>query len=151
MNNNPRVPEAAFEFRHRLPVQLRINDIDFLGHLNNIVYLSLFDLGKARYFEEIMGGPISADNASLVIVNINIDFFAATFFDEPVEVWTAIASVGDRSVKLEQRLVNSATGEVKSICRTVMAGFDPKTNQGAPLNEEWVEKAAGFEGRRLRG
>ena len=38
-------------FRHTLPLQLRFNDIDLLGHVNNSVYFSFYDLGKARYFE----------------------------------------------------------------------------------------------------
>lgn len=37
---------------HKLKVQLRFNDIDILGHLNNTVYFSLYDLGKARYMED---------------------------------------------------------------------------------------------------
>ena len=33
-------------FRHTLPLQLRFNDIDLLGHVNNSVYFSFYDLGK---------------------------------------------------------------------------------------------------------
>ena len=32
-------------FRHTLPLQLRFNDIDLLGHVNNSVYFSFYDLG----------------------------------------------------------------------------------------------------------
>ena len=41
------------DFHHSIPVQIRFNDIDMLGHVNNTVYFSFFDLGKARYFEEV--------------------------------------------------------------------------------------------------
>ena len=40
-------------FKHTLPVQLRFNDIDALGHVNNSIYFTFYDLGKARYFEEV--------------------------------------------------------------------------------------------------
>ena len=33
-------------FRHTLPLQLRFNDIDLLGHVNNSVYFSFYDAGK---------------------------------------------------------------------------------------------------------
>ena len=49
MSKNPRTPEVEFEFRHRQPVQIRFNDIDIFGHLNNSVYLQFMDLGKAEY------------------------------------------------------------------------------------------------------
>ena len=46
-------------FRHTLPLQLRFNDIDLLGHVNNSVYFSFYDLGKARYFETVKAQPIA--------------------------------------------------------------------------------------------
>ena len=33
-------------FRHSITVQLRFNDFDMLGHLNNSMYFSYFDIGK---------------------------------------------------------------------------------------------------------
>lgn len=34
------------EFHHSLPIQLRFNDVDKFGHVNNTVYFSFYDLGK---------------------------------------------------------------------------------------------------------
>ena len=59
MADNNKKPKHGIEittpFRHSIPVQLRFNDIDILGHLNNSVYFTLFDLGKTRYFEAVHG------------------------------------------------------------------------------------------------
>ena len=33
-------------FHHTLPIQLRFNDVDKFGHVNNTVYFSFYDLGK---------------------------------------------------------------------------------------------------------
>ena len=40
-------------FHHTLPLQLRFNDVDLLGHVNNSVYFAFYDLGKSRYFEAV--------------------------------------------------------------------------------------------------
>ena len=69
--SNSRVPEAKFEFHHRQPVQLRFNDIDMLGHLNNSVYIQLMDLGKANYFHQFIDGRLDHDNIAIVVANIN--------------------------------------------------------------------------------
>ena len=37
----PIISEPEYEFRHRLPVQMRFSDTDMLGHVNNSVYLQL--------------------------------------------------------------------------------------------------------------
>ena len=37
-------------FHHALPIQLRFNDVDKFGHVNNTVYFSFYDLGKTEIF-----------------------------------------------------------------------------------------------------
>ena len=36
------------KFKHSVPVQLRFNDADALGHVNNSVYFTFYDLGKTE-------------------------------------------------------------------------------------------------------
>lgn len=129
------VPAPTIEFVHRTPVQLRFRDIDMFGHVNNNVYLELMDVAKASFYAEIHGGHLTPANIGLLVVNVNCDFFEPTTLEEPLEILTGILKVSERSVKLEQRVVNPATGAVKVVCRTVLAGFDPKTNSGAPVPE----------------
>ena len=59
-------------FRHTLPLQLRFNDIDLLGHVNNSVYFSFYDLGKARYFETVKAQNIDWKKAGLKRTRIRI-------------------------------------------------------------------------------
>ena len=46
------------KFKHSVPVQLRFNDADALGHVNNSVYFTFYDLGKTEYFKAVRGGEI---------------------------------------------------------------------------------------------
>ena len=41
--------EEEIKFNHTLPIQLRFNDVDKFGHVNNTVYFSFYDLGKTEY------------------------------------------------------------------------------------------------------
>lgn len=145
-STNPRVPEVTGPYRHYLPLQIRFTDIDMLGHLNNAIFVNFFDLGKTAYFSHILGGPLEWDKISLVIVNIECSFFAPVYFTDKIEVFTKTTSVGERSVKVDQRIVNMETGETHAWCRTVMAGFDVKNRCGAPVDEEWRRLLSEFEG-----
>lgn len=147
---NLKVPAPQFEFYHSMPLQIRFNDIDMLGHLNNSVYLSFIDLAKAEYFTEVTGLKVTAGRINVVIVNINCDFFSPSYFNEPLAVATAVVSVSKRSFKMEQRVYNSETGDVKCISRTVLAGFDPETATGAEIPEEYIRKFEEFERRPMR-
>ena len=105
-SSNPRVPEAVHPFRHCLPVQMRFSDIDMLGHLNNNVYLIFMDLAKIEYFGAINGKPVTANELCMVVANINCDFVAPSFLGNALEVWTQVTHIGEKSVKLEQRIVD---------------------------------------------
>lgn len=136
-------------FLHIVPVQMRFNDIDVLGHLNNSVYFSFFDLGKTSYFSKVRGENVDWMKADIVIANINCDFLAQTFFHEPIEVRTQTIKMGEKSIVLAQQVCNSDTGEVKAQCLCVMVSFDITTGKSKPLSENWRSALQRFEGRSL--
>lgn len=150
-SDGERVPKTDYPFRHCLPVQTRFSDIDVLGHLNNNVYLTFMDLAKIDYFTAIDPSiNNSLQNIDMVVVHIDCDFIAPSYFGEQLEVWTAVTRIGARSVTLEQRIINASTGQTKCVGRTVMAGFDPATAKGMPINPRWADAAERFEDRTLR-
>lgn len=148
-SSNPRVPVPEFPFRHEVPLQIRFNDIDLLGHLNNAVYIQFFDLGKSRYFQDVMPEGVDWRHINIVVANINCDFFAPTYITEPIAVLTTITHMGEKSFALEQRIVNSDNGEVKCIAKTIMVGFDMTTGKSAPIDPKWVEALEIYEQRKL--
>lgn len=136
-------------FRHSIPVQMRFNDVDVLGHVNNSVYFTYYDLGKSTYFTTVRKGEIDWMRPDLVIANVNCNFYSPMYFGEPVSVVTRVESVREKSFKMHQRLVNVVTKEVKSECVTVMVAFDPETQASARLPEKWVKSICEYEGRNV--
>lgn len=149
MSENSRIPEAKYPFRHKLELQLRFTDVDMFGHVNNSVYLQYCDLGKLRYFNDALGGDFLNSELQVVVVNINCDFHAPSFLQEHLEVWTAIEAIGEKSLTLEQRIVNPDTDEVKFIAKTVMVGFDPKTMKSTEIPSGPRKAFEEFEQRKL--
>lgn len=142
---NPKVPPLAHPFRVMTPVQTRFNDIDILGHINNAVYFQFLDLGKIEYFKTVLPDKFNLNNIYVVIVNVNCNFFSPGFLEEELAVYTACIRISRRSLTLEQRIINTRTGDVKCVAETVMAGFDPATNKGLELDNEWADEMAEFE------
>ena len=148
-STNPRVPQATQPFRHVTPIQIRFNDIDVIGHINNNAYLEYMDLGKTAYFNAVKPELVNWKHINVVIVNINCDFFSPGYINEPIAVLTTVTSISQRSLKLEQRIINIETGDVKCVGHTVMAGFDPVTAQGAEIDAEWVKSICAYEEKEL--
>ncbi|MEG1617844.1 MAG: thioesterase family protein [Bacteroidales bacterium] len=132
-------------FRNRLPIQLRFNDIDVVGHVNNAVYLNFFDLGKTAYFEAVKGGHIDWSETDFVIRHIEADYQVPTFYRDQIEVDTAVVKIGTKSIQLEQRIIDTKNNVVKCVCKTVMVGFDKDTNTAKPICDYWKDAIRAYE------
>ncbi|MCH5230495.1 MAG: acyl-CoA thioesterase [Muribaculaceae bacterium] len=137
---NPHELPSPEIFANRLPIQLRFSDVDVVGHVNNIVYLQYYDTGKAAFMTELLGRSISWQEVDTVVANVDCAFIAPILWGENIEVLTTCVGIHDKSFRLLQMLRNSDSGEVKSLCETVMVSFDPHTQKSAPLRDEWREK-----------
>lgn len=135
----------SINFNHITPIQLRFNDFDALGHVNNSIYLSFYDLGKTEYFNLVLPGVNVSNDVGVVIADIHVSFLLPVFPGEHVAVETAVVEIGNKSFKLFQQLIDTVTNEVKCVCHTVMVCFDAKTNSTRPVSDEWRNAIANFE------
>lgn len=148
MNPKDIIPDLSL-FKHSTPLQIRFNDIDILGHVNNTVYFSFYDTGKAHYFQSVRKGTMDWRKVDTVIANVNCSFISPTLFGDDIEVLTRCLSVHDKSFRVEQAIRSRKTGEVKSVCETVMVSFDPVTAKAAPMPDHWRLSLNEYEGREL--
>ena len=134
-------------YKHSVPVQLRFNDTNALGHVNNSVYLSFYDLGKTAYFEAVQKGKMIQKDVDIVVAHIDVDFISPVFLSDEIAVQTRVESIGNKSFSLKQRIVDLNSGQEKCICRTVMVGFDFQNNCTKPISEKWRHSIEEYEER----
>ena len=132
---------------HKIKAQLRFNDIDMLGHLNNTVYFSLYDLGKARYMEEVGLRAHGPEPPASVIADVHCSYLKPVHYGDDIFILTRCSEIGDKSFRLEQEMVDDQ-GEVRSRCSTVMVYIDPATGMPAHVPEWYRDKINAYE---LRG
>ena len=94
-------------FKQVDPIQIRFNDIDLMGHVNNATIGEYFDLGRMNYMHRIFGGSVKIEQESLVVASIKTDFFVPILIENSVEVRTRIIELGGKSLKMEQLIVDS--------------------------------------------
>ncbi|MBD5387370.1 acyl-CoA thioesterase [bacterium] len=136
--NPDRLPDLS-GFKHKCDLQIRFSDVDVLGHVNNTVYMTFYDTGKAHYFTDLLGRRIDWKHVESVIANVDCAFLAPIYFGEEIEVLTRCESIGEKSFKLLQAIREKTSGTIKSACETVMVSFDPHTGKAIELPQEWRE------------
>ena len=137
------------QFNHTLPIQLRFNDVDKFGHVNNTVYFSFYDLGKTEYFASVCP-RVDWEKDGIVVVHIDAEFLSQIYASDHVAVQTAVTRIGNKSFNLAQRVIDLHTQEVKCTCNSVMVTFDLTRHESKPLEADWIEGICRYEGKDLR-
>jgi acyl-CoA thioester hydrolase len=128
--------EQNIRFFHQSPVQIRFNDIDGLGHVNNTTIQEYFDLGRVEYFKTVFGGKVNWNEFAAIIASIKTDFVFPVFINDSLVVKTKITHIGSKSMHLLQHLT-CEEGHLKATCESVMVGFDHKIQSSAVITKEW--------------
>lgn len=136
-------------FKATLPVQIRFNDIDALGHINNNIYFSFFDLGKANYFEVIKPASVSWIEGMIVLAHIDVDFFSPIYYKEKIVVDTKITKLGDKSGVFLQQIRSVKNDEVKCRCESVFVTYDADTQSSMRIPDVWRSVISQYEGVEL--
>ena len=129
---------------HITPIQLRFNDVDVMGHVNNAVIMEFFDLGKSEFFIAA-GMPPEEGDFTVMVVHYEVDFVSQIKAHDHIHVVTGIERFGNKSLTVKQQVVNTDTGTVCANCTTVMAGYCRSTHTSAVISDTIKEKILRYE------
>jgi acyl-CoA thioester hydrolase len=65
--------ENQLPFNSIIPIQVRFNDVDMLGHVSNTVYQNYYDAGKLHYFEEVLP-DMDYVKTGVIAASVKIDY-----------------------------------------------------------------------------
>ena len=131
-------------FKSNKSIQIRMTDVDPLGHVNNGVFYSYYDIGRLHYLSQI-GEDIHWEAIDKVVVRTECDFMDAILFTDDISVETKVIEIGNKSVKMMQRIVDNHTGKIKSACLSILSGYDRQKNAAKEISEEFRKKVADYE------
>lgn len=137
------------KFHHSLPIQLRFNDVDKFGHVNNSVYFTYYDLGKTEYFIAALP-EIDFEKEGVVVVHIEANFLSQILGTDRIAVQTAVTEIGNKSFTIAQSVVDTESNEIKCFCKSVLVAFDLEKHDSIEIPERWKEAICRFEGKDLR-
>jgi len=132
-------------FHHRLPVQIRFNDVDSYGHVNNNSYFAYYDLGKEDYLRTVLDVDYRNADVVPVIANINADFLSPIYYGDDIVIETRVSHIGNKSFTLQQRAINTKTGMTVCQCATVMVCFNLKTQESADMPQDYRKAIEEYE------
>ncbi len=114
---------------YRSDIQLRFNDTDALGHLNNSSFFLYAELARIEFF-----GAIGSSVDGLILAHISLDFRRQVVFGEEVYVLTEVEKLGNSSISLKQQVI--AKGKLAAEIASVIVLFDYQTQKPTRIPDE---------------
>ena len=137
--------EIINRFHHVIPLQIRFNDVDKFGHVNNTVYFQFYDTAKTEYFASVCKG-VDWERVAIVVVKIEAEFVAQIKSGCHIACRTRVVKIGNKSFHLEQEVFDTDTQEIKSRCLSIMVLYDLQHQLTIPLPDEWRSAISGYDG-----
>jgi acyl-CoA thioester hydrolase len=122
---------TEFGFTHT--VDVRYQDYDMLGHVNNAVYLTYLEDARSAYFSQRLG--LSFGDIDMVVAHLEVDFRAAIEDADEVDVAIAVTDVGDTSFTMRYEVRDGGTVALEG--ESVQVTVDPGSGESRPVPEEW--------------
>lgn len=126
-------------FKFKFPLQMRWNDLDALGHVNNAIFITYFEVARGTYMLEACPGWDWMKQMFLIgKVEANFQRELLLTAEKP-EVWMRTASLGNKSFELEYAVVSQVKGQtvLHASGKSTQVMFDMKTRSTIEI-EDWI-------------
>ena len=137
------------EFHHIMPLQIRFNDVDKFGHVNNTIYFQFYDTAKTDYIATVCT-DVDWERQAIVVVHAEADFLAQVKANGHISARTRISHIGTKSFQLEQDIIDIDTQEVKCRCMSIMVLYDLVNQCAIPMPAHWVRAICDYEGYNVK-
>jgi acyl-CoA thioester hydrolase len=122
-------------FRFSYPIDVRFRDLDAIGHVNNAVYLTYFEMARIAYWLQITRRTQISD-LDMILARAEVDYRSPLAFGESIEVGVGCTSLGRTSFVLSFDAHERASGRLVAECRKTLVYYDFSAGAKKPLTEE---------------
>ena len=132
-------PDARDAYPRLVPLTTRWMDNDVYGHLNNVVYYSLFDTAVNSLL--IGAGALDLQGGEVIglVVETHCNFFEPLAFPQRIEAGVRVARQGCSSVRYEIGLFDQGAPMSAAVGHFVHVYVDRATRRPVPLPEAFVK------------
>jgi acyl-CoA thioester hydrolase len=131
-------------FKFSTHIEVRFRDLDALGHVNNAVYLTYFEIARLHYWKKLFGSE-AFNRYGFVVVRAECNYRSPAHAGEVLQVFAKVSELKRSSFIFEYEIVEPQTGRIIADGSTVQACFDPEAKRARPIPHELRDSILEFE------
>ena len=113
-------------------VQLRFRDLDAMGHVNNVVYLTYCELAGTQFYMQ-HAFKRSLHDIDFILAHTDIDYLSAAERGDEVEVSVWPSKIGESSFTLSYELRERRSARLLARSTSVQVSYDYETKKTKPI------------------
>ncbi|MES2799933.1 MAG: thioesterase family protein [Bacteroidota bacterium] len=103
-------------------IQVRFSDLDVLGHVNNNIYFSYFEMGRIHYFAELLGVDWDWKVNTAVLAKNEVEYIRPVLLGDSPEITVFCEHLGTKSFTLCYEL--TVNGIIFAKGKSVLVAYD---------------------------
>lgn len=139
------------DFRFHCDIEVRFRDLDAMGHVNNAVYATFFEVARTGYAKALGLAGSGRELFPFIMLDIHCRFVAPAVLGDTLVAHLRTASVGTKSFVFEYLVTRRNDGAVVATGSSTQVYYDYQQQRTLPVPPEYRERLERLEGRRLSG
>ena len=115
-------------------IYVRFADLDLMGHVNNSVYLSYFEVARVHYFSELLGVDWDWNEKGILLVRNEIDYIKPVLLHDKPSITIFTEKIGTKSFVLGYEL--TVNGELYTKGFSTLVCFNKSKNETVKVSGE---------------
>ncbi len=108
------------EYAYEVAVDVRLRDVDFMGHVNNAIYATYLEEAREAYFRDVVGRSLV--ELDTVLASLEIEYETPIEAEQDVTVGLKVTDLGDSSIPMRYEI--RADDERAATARSVQVFVD---------------------------
>lgn len=123
---------------YKIMIPVRFRDLDCMGHVNNAVFFTYFEVGRESFWSDHIAGHIDKSESYFILAHISCDFMKPITLTTKLSLKLSVTKIGKKSFDYLYILADSddesieyARGESVQVC------YDYSRNRSIELSPEF--------------
>jgi acyl-CoA thioester hydrolase len=113
---------------------VRLTDLDILGHVNNAIYLTYFEIARMHYFAELVGTEWNWMEEGVVLVRNEVEYLKPIVLNDVPYVKVSLIQLGTKSFTMGYEI--TVNEQIVTKGTSVLVGFNSKTQSTIEIPEK---------------
>ncbi len=115
-------------------IQVRFSDLDVLGHVNNSVYLSYFEIARVHYFSQLLGRDWNWQRQGVILVKNEVEYILPVLLHHEPEITIRAEHIGTKSFTLSYKV--NVDGKLHAKGNSILVAYNSTLGTTIEIPEE---------------